>query len=98
LKRLDAAGREVSSVEYKKAPHSFDNLLSSTTPAVSKGSQTTSQCNISEKAGVLINTDTGKPFIYSDKCVTYDPSTGYEPTAAAAVHNAVLERLKALLR
>ncbi len=98
LQRLDRAGRPTKSTEYKNAPHSFDNLLSSTQPAVSQGSQSTSQCHIIEKSGTLIHAETQKPFTYSDSCVTYDPKTGYEPAAAQAVHKAVLDELKVLLK
>jgi len=98
LKRLEKAGKAVSSVEYQNAPHSFDNLLGTKAPVVSKGAQTTSQCHISERSGILINTDENKPFSYSDKCVTYDPHTGFEPTAAKAVHQAVIEELKVLFK
>lgn len=98
LKRLASAGRVVSSVEYKNAPHSFDNLLGSTTPVASMGAQSTRQCHISEQSGLLVNTDEKKPFTYQDRCVTYHPQTGYEPTATAAVHQAVLDALKQLLK
>jgi len=98
LKRLDSAGKSVKSIEYKNAPHSFDSLLGSKTPVASKGSQSTSQCHIVEKSGALINTDENKPFSYGDKCVSYDPKTGYEANAANAVHKAVMDELKVLFR
>lgn len=98
LKRLNNAGKAVKSIEYKNAPHSFDSLLGSITPVVSKGAQSTSQCHIAEKSGTLINTEENKPFTYGDKCVSYDPKTGYDATAANAVHRAVIEELKVLFK
>jgi len=98
LSRLDKAGKSVTSVEYKNAPHSFDNLLGSTSPVVSKGAQSTSQCHISEISGTLVNTDENKLFSYADKCVTYGPKTGYEPNATHSVHKAVIEELRVLFK
>jgi len=98
FKRLESAGRVVTSVEYKNAPHSFDNVLGSTTPVASTGAQSTSQCHIAEQSNVLFNLEESKPFSYQDRCVTYNPKTGYEPSATAAVHQAVLSALKKLLK
>ena len=96
IKRLTLAGKIATTVEYPNATHSFDNLLASTTPSPSKGSPTTRLCVIVEKNGVLMNSEDNKPFSYSDQCVTYDPLTGYDPTAARETHKIVVDELKRL--
>jgi dienelactone hydrolase len=96
LNRLSGKGLAASNTEYPEAAHSFDNLLADTKPLVSKGAQSTRLCRISEQAGALINTEENKPFSYTDRCVTLDPSTGYNPMATRAMHQSVLEHLARL--
>ena len=96
LNRLSGKGLAASNTEYPEAAHSFDNLLADTKPLVSKGAQSTRLCRISEQAGALINTEENKPFSYTDRCVTLDPSTGYNPVATRAMHQSVLEHLARL--
>jgi len=98
LKRVADSGGKATNVEYKNAQHSFDNLLSSQTPAISKGSQSTRLCHIEERSGALLNIEQNKPFAYTDLCVTPDPKTGYDPEASIAVHEAVIKELKQLFK
>ena len=96
--RLAAQGRVATNTVYPQAAHGYDNLLSSTTPVVSPGAQSTRMCRISERAGALINTEENKPFAYTDRCVTRDPSIGHNPAATVATQKAVLQALQALSR
>ena len=96
LDRLASLGKVATSIEYPNASHSYDNVLGSTTPTVSKGSPSTRLCSIIEIDGILVNQQENKPFSYNDKCVTYDPMTGYDPIAAKETHKLIIEDLKKL--
>ena len=85
IARLKAAGKDVTSTEYKGAAHSFDLPTGVPAPAtsVNKGSQSQRDCAVSEKAGELINAATGQPFTYKDACVALDPHSNYSADATA---------------
>ena len=85
IARLKAAGKDVTSTEYKGAAHSFDSPTGVPAPAtsVNKGSQSQRDCAVSEKAGELINAATGQPFTYKDACVALDPHSNYSADATA---------------
>jgi dienelactone hydrolase len=96
IQRLSSKGSVATSVEYKNAAHSFDNVLASSTPTVGKGSQSARNCHVFEQLGVLINSETQKPFTYTDSCVTLDPKTGFNLEATLESHKAVIEDLRRL--
>ena len=96
IERLSRAGKNATYIEYPNANHSFDSLLGSKTPTVSKGEKTLRNCRISEVSGVLINTDEQKPYSYQDACVSVDPKVGYDPVAAKLAHKSVIDDLKKL--
>ena len=85
IARLKAAGKDVTSTEYKGAAHSFDSPTGVPAPAtsVNKGSQSQRDCAVSEKAGELINAATGQPFTYKDAGVALDPHSNYSADATA---------------
>jgi dienelactone hydrolase len=80
--RLRAAGRDAKLTEYQNAWHVFD----SPGPAlVDRKGQNGGACRNEEReGGQIINTETGKPYSSTDRCVTQDAHTGYSPNAHAA--------------
>jgi dienelactone hydrolase len=95
--RLRAAGNDAELTEYAGATHSYDNPLGAVPPRLSKGSESTRDCNLKEEpGGVIMNTATGQPFSYKDDCIRRDPHTGYDQAGAAATRKAVLAFVQTL--
>lgn len=89
VKRLRAAGADVSLTEYSEASHAFDNPLGAQPAAVAPKFQSVRNCKIQEIEGVLVNTETNQPFTYKDTCVALGPHLGYDPAATKAATEAV---------
>lgn len=88
--RLKAAGRTIQITEYANGPHGFDSPIAANPAVPSKGAQTVRNCKIKEgPAGMLMNTQTGAEFRYTDSCVELDPHVGADPDAARQVTDAV---------
>jgi dienelactone hydrolase len=85
--RLAAAGHDAVMTEYPGVLHQFDGREARrwTDPTA----PTTRNCRRVERDGVLVNADTGKPFSFSDACVEYGPSGGYDAAAVAGAQAAV---------
>jgi dienelactone hydrolase len=78
VERLKRAGKDVQLVVYDGARHSFDNPLN---PAVLSFPEAvlSSDCRRAEKdPGSVINLDTGKPFTWTDACVSRGATVGYD--------------------
>lgn len=99
FERMRAAGNDVQLIEYPDAHHSYDNPLGSTTPRMSKGSESTRACTLKEgPLGVIVNEATGQPFSYKDACVQRDPHVGYHEAAANATRKSVTVFLRATFK
>lgn len=94
--RLKAAGADVSLTEYSEASHAFDNPLGAQPAAVSPKFQSVRNCKIQEIEGVLVNTETDRPFTYKDACVALGARLGYDPAATHAATEAVTVFLASL--
>ena len=93
--RLRAAGGDVEVTEYPNASHSFDNPLGARPAKVQPAFESVRDCKIQEVAdGVLLNTETKRPFTYTDACVVHGPHTGYDPVATQEAKQSVKELLK----
>ena len=90
MDRLRAAGADVTLTEYSNAFHAFDNPLAPWPAAVSPAFQSLRNCKIRENGdGLLMNSETNRPFTYKDACVAYGAHLGYQPVAAQAAKEAV---------
>ncbi len=94
--RLRRAGKDVKLTVYEAARHSFDNPLNPPVlfhpEAILAGN-----CRRAEKQpGEIINLDTGKPFSWSDACVTRGANVGYNPQALMEASKEVKEFLGSL--
>jgi dienelactone hydrolase len=98
VQRLRAAGRDVELTEYPDARHGFDYAVFPAMQLVADA-QVGGFCAIHEdRAGVLINTATMRPFPWADACVTRGAHVGFDSMAAAASHLAVDGFLKSLFK
>lgn len=74
--RLQQTGQDVKLYPYADGQHGFDYPLPLTT-RVSQGAQSARLCRIEEqRAGELVNRDTGQPFSFADSCVHTAPHVG----------------------
>jgi dienelactone hydrolase len=87
--RLGRAGKDVQLTEYAGARHAFDNHLYSP-PLSLPDAVTTNECPREERPeGVIINLETGRPFTWTDACVTRGATVGYDPQATKEATKAV---------
>ncbi|MFQ8433860.1 dienelactone hydrolase family protein [Amaricoccus sp. W119] len=93
IARLRAEGHDATLTEYSGVRHAFDNP-GATAGFVVEDAPTARTCARAERCGVIVNLGTGEPFSFSDACVEYGPSVGYDERAAK---NAA-EKVGAILR
>ncbi len=86
IERLTAAHRDVKLIEYPDAFHVFDAPAFRTSVTL-KGATTTRRCHLVESEDhQIINSETQKPFTYSDACVDKDPTLAYNESASNQAH------------
>ena len=97
VERLRRRGKDVQLTEYPGTYHLFDNPVY---PLVRRAdAQTARRCMLEEReVGQVINTESGKPFTWDDRCVERGATLGYNAHAHAAAINAVDGFLKALFK
>ena len=96
--RLQAAGAAATLTEYPNAYHAYDNFLLKETVKVPQA-QTTRRCLLEEGPnGVILNSNTGKPYDLNDACVEKGAQVVYNAAAAEATAKAVKEFLVATFR
>jgi dienelactone hydrolase len=92
--RLKQSAKDVQMTEYPDTWHAFDYALFPSTPIVVPNGQTT-HCSLKEEPlGVIINTETQKPFTYADACVGRNPHVAYSAVSTHATEEAVRQLLK----
>ncbi len=98
VERLRRAGHDVELVEYAGAHHAFDWPVLEPPLKLAKA-QTTRRCRLEEASGGhIINSDTKRPFDYSDPCVEYGPTVAYHAQAYAQAQQAVKEFLAGVFK
>jgi dienelactone hydrolase len=98
FKRLRNAAKDVQMVEYPDTSHVFDFPLVPSEPTVLSNGQTNHCALKEEPIGVIINTETQKPFTYSDSCVGRNPHIAYSASSTQATETAVKELLHIVFR
>ena len=91
--RLRAEGHDATLTEYPGVRHAFDNPGAGAGFIV-EGAPTARNCARAERDGVVLNLGTEKPFSFSDACVEYGPSVGYDQPATKDA----AEKVDAILR
>lgn len=97
--RLRAAGADVALTEYPDAQHGFDNPLSPPLLEIPRA-QSTRNCRLVEgPGGRVVDAATGEPYsLRTAACVAVGAHVGHDPTATAAVRQAVGAFLTETLR
>jgi len=81
VEQLRKNGKDVVLLEYANAHHVFD-YKKLTKPVILAKAQTTRACELQETMdGTIVNTQSGKPFIYSDPCVEHGPIVAFNQDA-----------------
>jgi dienelactone hydrolase len=91
VNQLRNNGKDVELKEYPGAYHIFDNPVVPIQHVDS--AQTGKRCSLEERAGEIINTQTGRPFTWDDPCVERGVTVGYDPRA----HGEAVKDVKSLL-
>jgi dienelactone hydrolase len=94
LERLQQSSKNVKLIAFADTWHAFDFPNLPVTPTIAQNAQTTLCSLVEGPLGTMMNTETKKPFTYSDSCVGRDPHLAYSAASTHATENAV----KALLR
>jgi dienelactone hydrolase len=98
VRRLRQAGRDVELSSYPGARHAFDNPLYSPARFL-PDAVTTSHCLRQERAGgEILNLSTGRPFNWTDPCVTRGGTVEYNPIATNDATKAVKAFLAATFK
>lgn len=96
--RLKAKGFDVQHSEYPGARHVFD-WQALREPSKAEKAQTTRRCELKEgDDGRIVNAKSGEPFTYSDPCVEYGVTTGYDEKASQDTRRAVKELVSSVLK
>jgi dienelactone hydrolase len=98
FERLKSAAKDVKMTEFPDTAHAYDFPLFSTTPTVVQNGQTLHCPLVEGPIGVIINTETQKPFTFGDACVGRNPHVGYSAAATHATEDDVKGLLKALFK
>lgn len=97
VKRLQGLKKDVQLTEYPGARHAFDNPLYPPVLQFQDAQVRSSKCMLEERpAGKIVNRETGRPFTFTDPCMTRGASIGYDPKAQAASIQAVKQFLTSL--
>jgi dienelactone hydrolase len=94
--RLSAAGKDALMIEYPGASHGFDDP--GAPPMAISNAQNMGHCRRREQDGQLVNIETGKPFSYTDACMTIGATVGYDKAATEAAKATVKEFLAGIFR
>lgn len=98
VERLKTKGKDVQLTEYPGAGHVFDGRAYKT-PLKLEKAQTARHCQLEESAdGVIVNAKTQQPFTWSDPCVEYGPTIGYDEKASTDARRAVREFVTTVLK
>jgi dienelactone hydrolase len=95
VKRLQVGGKDIQLTEYPGAQHAFDNYL---TPVREMAdAQTSRRCSLEEaEGGIIVNSQTGRPFTLNDPCIERGAKLGYDADATREATNAVKQFLISL--
>ena len=95
FERLEKTAKDIEMMEFPDTMHAYDFPLFSTTPTVVQNGQTLHCSLVEEPIGVMINTETQRPFTFADACVGRNPRVAYSATATHATERVVKEVLGA---
>jgi dienelactone hydrolase len=99
VKRLQSLKKDISLTTYEGARHAFDVSSFPPVQQIPSALKLAAHCRRREEAnGVIVNSETGKPFTAADPCVQRGASVGYHSKATDAATKAVKEFLTALWR
>jgi len=96
VERLKKAGLDVTLTEYPGAYHNYDNFIrkDQLQPTFLPQAQTWRHCQLMEGAqGVILNSQSGKPFDLSDPCLEKGAHLAYNDAATQATVKSVKEFL-----
>lgn len=98
LERLQKTAKDVKMTEFPDTWHAFDYPHLPPIPTVVQNGQTT-HCTLNEgPVGIIINTETQKPFTYGDSCVGRNPHVAYSAASTRVTEDAVKALLKAVFK
>jgi dienelactone hydrolase len=97
IDRAKASGHDATMTVFPGVRHAFDNPNAKPGFVVA-GAKTARRCGRKEVGGVIVNTETGKPFSFADACVEIGPTVGYDKAATETAAKAVIELLGDLAR
>ena len=86
---LKKAGADVTLTEYPGATHNYDNMALKERLNLPQA-LSTRKCSLTEgEGGIILNSQTGKPFAPGDPCVEFGVSLQYNEAATVATREAV---------
>jgi dienelactone hydrolase len=98
LARLEKTAKDIKMVEFPDTWHAYDSVSLPAVPTVVQNAQTT-HCSLKEEPlGIIINTQTRKPFTYGDPCLGRNPHVAYSAISTRATEDAVKALLKAAFK
>jgi len=98
VERLRKAGKDVQLTEYAGARHLFDDV-DFQPPRYVAQIQTSRHCRLEEAAdGVIVNSETHRPFSYQDACADRGSTLSYNDAAYKASIQAVTQFMRATFR
>ena len=98
VERLRNTGKDIQLTEYPNAQHGFDASMF-TVPLRLAHAQTTRRCELGEaEDGQVVNSETGRPFSYTDTCVEHGATVAFDAQASAAARAAVQEFVTTTLK
>lgn len=96
VQELKQRGVDVALTEFPDTEHGYDNALSQKRVAVPMA-QSTRNCKfVEESTGIIVNTNSRKPFSYADPCVAIGAHIGHNPDSTKKTVLSVMEFLKGL--
>jgi dienelactone hydrolase len=98
VERLRKAGKDIQLTEYPGARHLFDDVDFRPPRHVAQ-IQTSRHCRLEEAAnGAIVNSETQRPFSYTDSCVDRGSTLAFNEVAHKASIQAVTQFLRTTLR
>jgi dienelactone hydrolase len=94
FERLRVNAKDVKMLEYPDTWHAYDFPTVPPTPTIVQNAQTTLCTLREEPVGTIVNTETLKPFTYSDRCIGRNPHIAYSVASTRATEDAVKTLLK----
>jgi dienelactone hydrolase len=92
--RLQQKSKNVKFIAFPDTAHAYDYPNVPANPTVVKNAQAILCVITEEPLGIMINTETRKPFSYNDSCVKRDPHVAYSASSTHATEEAVKALLK----